>query len=152
MAVFAIFMGLLLGPFNQPLWQPLGISPRDRLIGIELLGSQFPDGLSIPVLACYYPNGRTVTCPIWQIQAYIFPFWDYYRGYEVYYSTTGLEKLLVVFGSITALSLVLGRTFCGWLCPMGLYMDALTKARKFAKKKHFVLSSQTNNSLKQFSF
>jgi len=24
-AVVAIFMGLILGPFNQPLWRPLGI-------------------------------------------------------------------------------------------------------------------------------
>jgi len=52
---------------------PLGISPRDRLIGADILGTQFPDGISIPILACYYPNGRTVTCPIWQLQAYVFP-------------------------------------------------------------------------------
>ena len=44
MAVIAIFMGLLIGPFNQPLWQPLGISPRDRLFGTEFFGNQFPDG------------------------------------------------------------------------------------------------------------
>ncbi len=82
-AVVAIFMGLLIGPFDQPLFAPLGISPRYRLIGADILGTQFPDGLSIPILACYYGNGRTVTCPIWQLQAYIFPFWNYPRGYQV---------------------------------------------------------------------
>jgi len=151
-AVVAIFMGLILGPFNQPLWRPLGISPRDRLIGTELFGNQFPDGLSFPVLACYYPNGRTVTCAIWQIQAYIFPFWDYARGYQVWYSTSGLEKLLIVFGTLITMSIVLGRFFCGWLCPFGLYMDVLTRIRKFFKKRHLSLSSKTNTKLGQFRF
>ncbi len=151
-AVVGIFMGLLLGPFNQPLWQPLGISPRDRLIGANLFGNQFPDGLSFPVLACYYPNGRTVTCPIWQIQAYVFPFWDYARGYQVFYSTSGLEKLLIVFGSLIAMSIVLGRFFCGWLCPFGLYMDLLTRIRKALKKRHMTISPKTNTALGQFGF
>src|SRR5665648_806903 len=101
-AVFAVFMGLLIGPFNQPgsIFYPLGISPRDHLIGSDILGNQFPDGISLPILACYYPNGRTVTCAIWQLQAYIFPFWDYPRGYQVNYSTSGLEKLAIVVGSL----------------------------------------------------
>jgi ferredoxin len=149
MAIIAIFMGLLIGPFNQPLWRPLGISPRDRLLGTEFFGNQFPDGLSFPVLACYYSNGRTVTCPIWQMQAYVFPFWDFARGYQVFYSTTGLEKLLIVFGTVTAMSVVLGRFFCGWLCPFGLYMDLLTKIRKFFKKRHLNLSPKTNTALGQ---
>jgi ferredoxin len=151
-AVFAVFMGLIIGPFNQPLWEPLGPSPRDRLIGTDLLGNQFPDGLSIPILACYYPNGRTVTCPIWQIQAYIFPFWNYPRGYEVIYSTSGLEKLAIVFGSIIVLSLVLGRFFCGWLCPFGLYMDLLTRLRKALRRKHLSFSEKTNNAVGQLRY
>ena len=57
-AVFAVFMGLILGPFNTPLWAPLGPAPRDRLLGSEILGTQFPDGLSVPILACYYASGR----------------------------------------------------------------------------------------------
>jgi hypothetical protein len=92
-AVVAVFMGLILGPFNTPLWAPLGPAPRDRLVGAEFFGNQFPDGLSVPILACYYASGRTVTCPIWQIQAYIFPFWSHDIGYFVYYSTSGSEML-----------------------------------------------------------
>src|SRR3989304_3834254 len=56
-AVVAIFMGLLIGPFGTSRWLPLGISPRERLVGAEFFGSQFPDGLSVPILVCYYPNG-----------------------------------------------------------------------------------------------
>jgi ferredoxin-type protein NapH len=150
--VFAVFMGLILGPFNLPLWSPLGISPRDRLVGADFFENQFPDGLSVPILACYYPNGRTVTCPIWQIQAYIFPFWDVGRGYQVFYSTSGLEKLVIVFGLVIAASIVLGRFFCGWLCPFGLYMDVISRIRKAFGKRHLSFSPKTNTALGQFRY
>lgn len=151
-ALVAVFMGLILGPFGTPLYLPLGISPRNRLIGSDILGNQFPDGLSVPVFACYYANGRTVSCPIWQIQAYIFPFWDFSRGYEVYYSTSGLEKLAIVFGLVIVMSLVLGRFFCGWLCPFGLYMDLITRIRKFFGKRHLSFSEKTNTKLGQLRY
>jgi hypothetical protein len=57
-AVVYVFMGLIIGPFNTPLWAPLGVTPRDRLVGGDFFGNQFPDGLSVPILACYYPNGE----------------------------------------------------------------------------------------------
>jgi Fe-S-cluster-containing hydrogenase component 2 len=149
LATVAIFMGLILGPFDQPLFAPLGVSPRDRLIGADLLGNQMPDGIPFPVLACYYPNGRTVTCPVWQLQAYIFPFWNYPRGYEVMYSTSGLEKIGVVIGALVVASLVLGRAFCGWLCPFGLFQDALTRIRKAFKRRHLIFSESTSKKLSQ---
>ncbi len=149
LAVIAIFMGLILGPFDQPLWAPLGISPRDRLLGADILGNQMPDGISFPVLACYYPNGRTLTCPIWQLQAYIFPFWNYPRGYEVVYSTTGLEKIGVVIGSLAVAALVFGRAFCGWICPFGLFQDVLTRIRKASKRRHLTFSESTSKRLSQ---
>ncbi len=95
-SVIAIFMGLILGPFDTPLWQPMGPSPRSLLVGSTFLKNQFPDGFSVPVLACYYSNGRTVTCALWQLQAYIFPYWNYSNGYNAIYSTSGLEKIGIV--------------------------------------------------------
>src|SRR3990170_8944687 len=151
-AVVAVFMGLILGPFGTPRWLPLGTAPRDRLIGSNFFGNQFPDGLSVPILACYYPSGRTVTCPIWQIQAYIFPFWNTGRGYEVFYSTSGLEKLAIVFGSVIVMSLVLGRFFCGWLCPFGLYMDLMIRIRNVFGGRHLSFSKKTNTALGQLSY
>jgi ferredoxin-type protein NapH len=150
-AVFGVFMGLIIGPFNQPgsIFYPLGISPRDHLIGSEILGNQFPDGISLPILACYYPNGRTVTCALWQLQAYIFPFWNYPRGYEVIYSTSGLEKIAIVIGMLVVASVILGRLFCGWLCPFGLYQDLLTRIRKSARRRHLSFSEKTNKKLGQ---
>jgi ferredoxin-type protein NapH len=151
-AVVAVFMGLVLGPFNTLRYLPLGPAPRDRLVGTEFLGYQFPDGFSVPILSCYYASGRTVTCPIWQIQAYIFPFWDHTRGYDVFYSTSGLEKLFVVFGLVIISSIVLGRFFCGWLCPFGLYMDVLSRIRKALGKRHLNFSEKTNEALGQFRY
>ncbi len=148
-AVVAIFMGLIIGPFNVERFVPLGPTARDRLLGADFLGNQFPDGIPLPILACYFPNGRTVTCPIWQLQAYIFPFWSQPRGYEVNYSTSGLEKLAVVVGLIVAASLVLGRFFCGWLCPFGLYQDVLTRLRKSTRLRHWSFSDKTSAKLGQ---
>jgi len=54
-AVVAVFMGLLLGPFNVPLYAPLGTAPRDRLLGTDVLGNQFPDGISLPILGLLLP-------------------------------------------------------------------------------------------------
>ncbi len=90
-----------------------------------------------------------MTCPIWQIQAYIFPFWNPGRGYGVLYSTSGLEKLGIVFGLIIVMSLVLGRFFCGWLCPFGLYMDLMIRIRKVSGKRHLSFSEKTNTILRQ---
>jgi ferredoxin-type protein NapH len=148
-AVVAVFMGLILGPFNVPLFEPLGASPRDRLIGADILGNQMPDGISLPILACYYPNGRTATCAIWQLQAYIFPFWNFPRGYEVYYSTSGLEKIGIVLGMLVVAAIILGRSVCGWLCPFGLYQDALTRIRKFTRMRHLSFADKTNAKLGQ---
>jgi ferredoxin-type protein NapH len=148
-AVVAVFMGLLIGPFNVPAFQPLGFTPRDHLLGTDVLGNQFPDGLSVPILACYYPNGRTVTCAIWQLQAYIFPFWNQARGYEVMYSTSGLEKIAIVLGMLAVASVILGRFFCGWLCPFGLYQDVLTRIRKSSRLRHLSFSAKTNTKLGQ---
>jgi ferredoxin-type protein NapH len=63
--------------------------------------------------------------------------------------TSGLERLAIVFGSILVLALVLGRFFCGWICPFGLYMDLMTRIRGFFSKKHFSFSAKTSTALGQ---
>jgi ferredoxin-type protein NapH len=143
-ALIAIFMGLILGPFDQPQWQPIGPSPRSLLIGGDFLTNQFPDGFAVPVFACYYSNGRTVTCALWQLQAYIFPYWNYSNGYDAIYSTSGLEKIGIVVASLIIASIILGKFFCGWICPFGLYMDVLSRIRKFVRLRHLQLSEKTN--------
>ena len=139
-----IFIGLIFGPFGTA---ALGPAPRSSLF----LDDDYvaPDGLSVPVLACYYPSGRSVTCPIWQIQSYIFPFWETGGGWNVYYFTDGLVRLAVVFALVIVMSVVLGRVFCGWVCPFGLYMDLLTRLRAALKIRYWSLSERVNRGLRQ---
>jgi len=150
-AVPLIFLGLLIGPFGLEQFPQVGNAPREVLLGAGVLGTQFPDGISVPVLACWYPSGRTVTCPVWQLQAYIFPFWNTGPGFGwgVFYTTSGLERLAIVLGLVIVMAVVLGRFFCGWICPFGLYQDLMIRARKLFKKSHLTFSEKVNTGLRQ---
>ncbi len=148
-SVILIFLGLIIGPFGLPKFLYMGIAPRDALVGTNIFSFSLSDGVSVPVLACYYANGRTVTCPIWQLQSYIFPFWNMGVGWGTYYNTSGLERLVIVFGFVIILSVVFGRVFCGWICPFGFYMDLLTRLRKTLKIPHWTLSERVNSGLSQ---
>jgi len=151
-SVFVIFFGLIVGPFDSTQFPPIGNAPRDRLIGTDVFGMSFPDGLSVPIMACYYPSGRTMTCVIWQIQSYIFPFWTAGRGWGVAYITSGLERLVVALGLAVAMSIILGRFFCGWICPFGFYMDLITRFRKTLKIRHWTISEKLNDELRQLRY
>ena len=150
-AVSLIFLGLSIGPFGLQN-QPLGNAPSNVLVGTNIFGVRFPDGISVPVLACWYPSGRTVTCPIWQLQTYIFPFWNIGLGWGIYYTTFGIERLAFVFGLVSVMSLVLGRFFCGWICPFGLYMDLMIRVRKIFRKPHLNFSEKMNTGLRQLRY
>jgi ferredoxin-type protein NapH len=144
-AVAVIFLGLIIGPFGVAEWAYLGSAPKDIAIGKNILGRPYPDGLSVPTFACYYASGRTTTCVLWQLQSYIFPYWETSSTYL----TTGLERLAIAFGLLVVMSLIFGRFFCGWICPFGLYMDLLTRLRKTLKIKHWSFPEKANEALRQ---
>ena len=56
-------------------------------------------------------------------------------------------RLTIVFVLIVASTLVIGRFFCGWLCPFTLYMDLLTRLRKAIKISYWNISERLNNGL-----
>jgi polyferredoxin len=56
-------------------------------------------------------------------------------------------RLTIIFIMIAVSTLVLGRFFCGWLCPFALYMDLITRIRKTLRLPHWDLSDRLNNSL-----
>jgi polyferredoxin len=60
--------------------------------------------------------------------------------------------LAITFGLVIVMSVVLGRFFCGWLCPFGLYMDLITRIRKVFRKRHLSFSEKTNTALGQFRY
>jgi polyferredoxin len=149
--LFLIFFGVFWD--HQYLALPVEmISPHESLVTTNALGVSMPDGLPAPFFACWYPCGRTVTCALWQIQTYIYPFFNTGNGWGVHYTSTGLERLAIVFGVIIVAAVLLGRVFCGWVCPFGLYLDLMTRLRKFFKVKRRTFSEKTNQQLHQLSY
>jgi polyferredoxin len=60
--------------------------------------------------------------------------------------------LLIVLIVILAMSIILGRFFCGWICPFGFYMDLITVVRKVFKIRHRDLSERLNRFLHNFRY
>jgi ferredoxin-type protein NapH len=149
--VFVIFFGIFVD--HEILPQPASKIPvHEFLVGTNVLGVEMADGLPAPFLGCYYPCGRTVTCALWEIQTYIFPFWQTTRGWGVDYNSSGLVRLGIVFAALILLSVLLGKIFCGWVCPFGLYMDLLSRLRKSVKVPHRDFSESFNHKFHQLGY
>jgi hypothetical protein len=150
-AIFLIFTGIFVDHQFLPL-PAEQIAPHEFLVTTNVLGVSMPDGPPLPILGCYYPCERTVTCPLWQVQTYIYPFWDTGRGWGVNYEASGLTRLAVVLGIVIVLSIILGRFWCGWICPFGLYVDVITRIRKALGIKYRTFSDSFNVKFHQLSY
>ncbi|MEM0489520.1 MAG: 4Fe-4S binding protein [Candidatus Bathyarchaeia archaeon] len=149
--IFLIFFGMFID--HRIIYVPAEqISPHEFLIVTNVFGVSIPEGLPVPFFGCYYPCGRTVTCALWELQTYLYPFWDAGRGWGVEYSSHGLLRLTVVISVIFILSLLFGRIFCGWICPFGLYMDLLSWFRKLLKVRYQSFSRHFNEKLHQLGY
>jgi ferredoxin-type protein NapH len=70
----------------------------------------------------------------------------------VFYLFTYPVWQLVVLAVILIMPLILGRFFCGWLCPFALYMDIITLVRKTAKVRYRNLPDHLNRFLHNFRY
>jgi len=150
--VLLIFTGLFINQPQLPAFPNSEISAHELLAGTNVYGGALPDGLPIPAFACYYVCGRTLICPLWQIQSYIYPFWNTGHGWAVNYDFSGLERIGLVIGLVILASVILGRVWCGWVCPFGLYLDMMTRLRKALRIEHRNLSPGLNEKLHQLSY
>jgi ferredoxin-type protein NapH len=149
--LFLIFFGIFWD--HQYLALPLDeLSPHESLIGANALITTLPDGIPVPFFGCYYPCGRTVTCALWEIQTYIYPFFNVGGGWGVHYDTSGLIRLAIIFGVIIVAAVLLGRVFCGWVCPFGLYLDLMARLRKALRIRRRTFSDKLNTQLHQLSY
>jgi len=65
----------------------------------------------------------------------------------VYYLFSYSVRPLYILAFILVMTLVLGRFFCGWICPFGLYMDVLTLIRKALKIRYRIIPDRLNKVL-----
>jgi ferredoxin-type protein NapH len=65
----------------------------------------------------------------------------------VYYLFTYSVRPLYILAFILIMTIILGRFFCGWICPFGLYMDVLTLIRKALKIRYRVIPDRLNKLL-----
>jgi len=61
-------------------------------------------------------------------------------------------RLTAIFILIIGSTLIIGRFFCGWLCPFALYMDLLTRLRKVLRIPYLNLPEKLNNALNIFRY
>jgi len=149
--LFLIFFGIFID--HQYLGLPLEqLSPHEDLVATNAFGISMPDGLPAPFFACFYPCGRTVTCALWQIQTYLYPFFNVGGGWGVHYDSTGIARLAVVFGVVIFAAVLVGRIFCGWVCPFGLYLDLMTRLRKALNIKRRNFSDKFNDRFHQLGY
>ena len=81
----------------------------------EIYKSKSPTtkGLCVPGFNCYSCPGAVGACPLGSLQNAI--------------GTTNKQIGFYVFGILMLYGLMLGRTICGWLCPLGLIQELLHK-------------------------
>jgi len=81
----------------------------------EIYKSKSPTtkGICVPGFNCYSCPGAIGACPLGSLQNAI--------------GTTSKQIGFYVFGILMLYGLILGRTICGWLCPLGLIQELLHK-------------------------
>ncbi len=80
-------------------------------------------GLCVPGLNCYSCPGAVGACPLGSLQGAL--------------SNANKSIPYYVIGIILLYGLCLGRTICGWLCPIGLIQEWLYKIKTFKIKKSY---------------
>ncbi len=79
----------------------------------EIYKSSFPTtkGVCVPGFNCYSCPGAVGACPLGALQNAL--------------ASTGHQAGWYVLGILSLFGVVLGRTICGWLCPLGLIQELL---------------------------
>ena len=72
--------------------------------------------------------------------------------FAIFYIITYEKRLSLVLVIVLLITLVLGRFFCGWICPFGFYMDLVTLLRKSFKTRYRNLPERLNRNLHRLRY
>ncbi|TYT76040.1 4Fe-4S binding protein [Desulfobotulus mexicanus] len=86
--------------------------------------SVFSIGSAIPTMACIYAENRGGSCFLYPFQRFLSMPWASLFG-------SAAIPFLVYLGTFFIWALVFGKTFCGWICPLGFLQDMITKIREW---------------------
>jgi polyferredoxin len=70
----------------------------------------------------------------------------------VFFLFTYPIRPLFILAVILIMPIILGRFFCGWICPFGLVMDVLVLIRKASNIRHRILPDRFNKFLHNFRY
>src|SRR4030067_685211 len=71
----------------------------------------------------------------------------------IFYIFTFSELWMVLLLSIILImTIVLGRFFCGWICPFGFYMDLISQLRKLTRIRYRLIPEKLNGALNQLRY
>ncbi len=94
-------------------------------------------GFFLPTLSCPYVGYmRGGDCFLLHLQFHLaLGGWEVYRG------------IIINFIIFSLLVIILGRFWCGWICPFGFIQDLLGRLRQLFNIKHLTISSKTKGRL-----
>jgi len=72
--------------------------------------------------------------------------------FAIFYIITYEKRLGLILFVVLLITLVVGRFFCGWICPFGFYMDLVTLLRKFFKTRYWNLPERLNRNLHRLRY
>jgi polyferredoxin len=114
-------------------------------------------GSFIPCFSCPFVYSCSGYCYLLIFQRSVgiilLPFTGLYGG-----DTPGAEVLrnltlfLIGLGIFSLLVIVLGKTWCGWICPFGLFQDWITKIRKFLRIRESEIILQNKHRLSAIKY
>jgi ferredoxin-type protein NapH len=87
--------------------------------------------LVLPTFSCYYLDNRVASCYIRSLQEALTGGWK-----------SGYANLIIPTLMFLVLGLLFGRSWCSWVCPLGLIQDLFIRIRKYLRIGYYSLSEK----------
>jgi polyferredoxin len=73
-------------------------------------------------------------------------------NFAIFYMIIYEKRLGLVLAVVLLITFVVGRFFCGWICPFGFYMDLVSLLRNFFKTRYHNLPERLNRFLHRLRY